>query len=277
MMTRNRCSYTFQFVVALLVVLSSCSQGWEETQPAAPVPPTEAARPRSTSSASFDPWMLWTQGTQLRGANIYQRRVYPDLDGTEFMGAGPVGPPYTQDDFDSLAAAGANYVNISHPGLFTETPPYELDPQIQMHLDDLLAMIANADMFAVISFRTGPGRAEFTFMLEDVGDWFDESDLNDSVWRDAEAQEAWVAMWRYTAQRYRDDPIVVGYDLMVEPNANEVWLDEWDPEAFYEDYGGSLLDWNQLHPRISAAVREVDAQTPILVGGMGYSSLDWLP
>jgi hypothetical protein len=84
-------------------------------------------------------------------------------------------------------------------------------------------------------------------------------------------------MWQYTAQRYRDNPIVVGYDLMVEPNANEVWLDEWDPDVFYEEYSGSLYDWNQLHPQITAAIREVDQHTPVLVGGMGYSSLDWLP
>jgi len=66
---------------------------------------------------------------------------------------------YTQEDFDQLAALGANYVNISHPGLFIKTPPYTLDQDVQDNLDHLLDMIAQADMFAVISFRTGPGRA----------------------------------------------------------------------------------------------------------------------
>lgn len=185
-------------------------------------------------------WELWVDGTQLRGANIYQRRVYPELDGLTFMGPGPVGPPYIQEDFDRLAALGANYVNISHPGLFTETPPYTLDQDIQDNLDNLLNMIAEADMFAVIAFRTGPGRSEFTFFWDEVGDWFDESYLNDAMWQDQTAQDAWVAMWRYTAERYRDNPIVVGYDLMVEPNSNEVGsdafndpLDIWDPNEFY--------------------------------------------
>jgi len=238
-----------------------------------------------TSTTAVDKWALWTGGTKLRGANIYQRRVYPELDGTEFMGPGPVGPPYTQADFDRLAALGANYVNISHPGLFTETPPYVVDPGIQANLDRLLSMIARANMFAVISFRTGPGRAEFSVCcLEDVGTWYDESYLNDSMWQDQEAQDAWVAMWRYTAERYRNNPIVVGYDLMVEPNSNEVGsdaihdaLDIWDPEEFYAKYGGTLYDWNQLYPRIVAAIRQVDPNTPILIGGMGYSALEWLP
>jgi hypothetical protein len=255
-----------------------------ETPTATPLPgataiaPVATSAPPATMPAKFNKWALWTNGTQLRGANIYQRRVYPELDGSEFTGPGPIGPPYVQEDFDRLAALGANYVNISHPGLFTEKPPYTLDEDVQENLDRLLTMIARADMFAVISFRTGPGRAEFSVCcLEDVGDWYTEAYLNDTVWQDQAAQDGWGEMWRYTAERYRDNPIVVGYDLMVEPNANEVWLDLWDPEEFRDEYGGTLYDWNQLYPRITAAIREVDAETPLLVGGMGYSSIEWLP
>ncbi len=237
-----------------------------------------------TPTPTGDKWALWNNGTQLRGANVYQRRVYPELDGPTFMGPGPVGPPYVQQDFDDLAALGANYVNISHPGLFTETPPYVLDEAVQANLDNLLAMIAQADMFAVISFRTGPGRSDFTFYWDGAGDWFDAGYLNDTVWQDQAAQDAWAEMWRYTAARYRDNPIVVGYDLMVEPNANEVGADAlnaplnvWDPAEFYSQYGGSLYDWNQMYPAISDAIRAVDSETPILIGGMGYSAADWLP
>jgi uncharacterized protein (TIGR01370 family) len=253
------------------------------TTTAAPAPPTaeepvSTAVPRPHAEPLVDKWDLWVGGPHLRGANIYQRRVYPELDGPDFLGSGPVGPPYTQEDLNRLAALGANYVNISHPGLFTETPPYTLDQDIQDNLDQLLDMIAQADLFAVISFRTGPGRAEFSVCcLEEAGDWYDESYLNDSVWQDQAAQDAWATMWRYTAERYRNSPIVVGYDLMVEPNSNEVWLDLWDPEEFYSDYGGTLTDWNQLYPRITAAIREVDPDTPILIGAMSYSAVEWLP
>jgi len=206
------------------------------------------------------------------------------------MGPGPLGPPYTQEDFNRLAEWGANYVNISHPGLFTEEPPYQLDSAVQANLDSLLGMIAQAGMFAVISFRTGPGRSEFwAFWGEDTASdpeegWFPPSYYNNRVWGDPQAQDAWVAMWSYTAQRYRDNPIVVGYDLMVEPNSNEVGsyplgppLDIWDPEEFYARYGGTLYDWNRLYPRIVRAIREADSKTPILIGSMGYSAVEWLP
>ncbi len=224
-----------------------------------------------------DAWSLWEDGTMLRGANIYQRRVYPELDGSEFMGPGPVGPPYTRSDVGALAAMGANFVVVSHPGLYTETAPYLLDGDVQANLDRLLEMIASEGMYAVIAFRTGPGRSDFTFYWDEVGSWFDESYLDDSVWEESNAQDAWVDMWRYTAWRYRDNPAVIGYELMVEPNSNDRLLDAWDPEDFYNEYGGTLYDWNQLFPRITAAIREEDGEMPILVGGNGYSAVGWLP
>lgn len=241
------------------------------------VPNTGCAQRQQDDVVLQDAWDLWEDGTLLRGANIYQRRVYPELDGTDFMGPGPVGPPYTREDLAALAAMGAGFVEVSHPGLFTETPPYVLDEDVQVNLDRLLGMIAAEGMYAVIAFRTGPGRSDFTFYWEEVGTWFDESYLDDSVWEDRAAQDAWVDMWRYTARRYRDNPAVAGYELMVEPNSNDRLLDVWDPEEFYDEYGGTLYDWNQLFPRITSAIRDVDGETPVLVGGNGYSAVDWLP
>jgi hypothetical protein len=245
-------------------------------QPSPTVTPTSTPTPTPTL-VPITKWELWVGGPHLRGANIYQRRVYPDLDGNESMGPGPVGPPFVAEDFERLSALGANYVNISHPGLFSEQPPYALDPAIQENLDRLLEMIAQADLFAVISFRTGPGRSEFTFFWGDDGDWFDSSYYNDAVWEDALAQEAWAEMWRYTAERYRENPIVVGYDLMVEPNSNDIYFNEWDPKRFHDRYGDTSYDWSQFARRLTAAIREVDGDTPILVGANAYCSVDWLP
>lgn len=95
--------------------------------------------------------------------------MYPELDGPEFMGPGPVGPRYVQEGFDRLAALGANTVNVSHPGLFTETPPCALDGDVQANLDRLLALIAQANMFAVISFRAGPSSASAAWRTRATG------------------------------------------------------------------------------------------------------------
>ncbi len=236
----------------------------------------------SQESPSIDSkWGLWIDGPHLRGANIIQRRVYPDVDGPTYMGPGPMGPPFTQEDFDELAALGANYVNISYSGLFRIDPPYAVDLEVQENLDQLLSMIAQADMFAVISFRSGPGRSEFAMYY---WEGLDAKYFNDTVWSDRAAQDAWVAMWRHTAERYRDNSIVAGYDLMVEPNSNDSGSDAlnapleiWEPDEFYSQYRDTLYDWNQLYPRIVNAIREVDSETPILIAGNGYSGVRWLP
>ena len=264
----------FSIVAACGLPATPDERGETDAVPAAGQ--TEAAADPSLARA-FDKWSLWTNGTQLRGANLWQRIVVPDLDGPEFLGDGYIGPPLTQADFDSLAALGANVVDLSHPGLFTERPPYVLDEQVQANLDRLIDMAARADLFVVITFRTGPGRSDFTFYRDGAGDWFDADLLVESVWTDAAAQDAWVDMWKYTADRYRDEAVVVGYDLMCEPNGEGIFLDVYDPELFYPEHAGSLLDWSQFYPRIVDGIREVDEETPILVSAQGWGAVRWLP
>ncbi len=249
----------------------------------APAPTSSSASTSETSSTPgytgkqlLDKFSLWDNGTQLRGANIYQRKVYGELDGTDFWGPGPVGPPLKQEDFDKLSHAGANLVVLSHPGLFNEKPPYALNQGIQDNLDTLVAMAKKADLFVVIAFRTGPGRSEFAFVRDDVGTWFDASYFNDEIWKDMAVQDAYTAMWKHTADRYKDNSVIVGYDLMVEPDANTI-LEVVEPDEFYQKYKGTTYDWNVLHAKISKAIRGVDKKTPILIGGMDYSLLEWLP
>ncbi len=218
---------------------------------------------------------LWNTTTKLRGANIWLTRSYTGQYLYQ-IGNVAIGPTYTQADFNALAALGANYVNISHPGLYSESAPYGVDTDAQSSLDSLLTMIGQADMFAVICFRTGPGRSEFTFSRDEVGDWFTAGDLVETVWSDAVAQSGWVNMWQYVASRYKDNSTVVGYDLMVEPNSDEI-LGFDDPTEFYPAQQNTLGDWNQFFPQIITAIRSVDSNTPILVGGMGYSNVQWMP
>jgi hypothetical protein len=219
-------------------------------------------------------WDLWSsEKTQLRGANIWQALVLPEIDG-DTKGFDRVGPPFTQEDFNQLAALGANYIVLSVPGIYTENPPYRLDLEIQQNLDNLLDMAAKADLFATIAFRTGPGRAEWSLCCKGEANW--TGYFNDNVWKDAATQQAWADMWRTTAERYRKHPAVVGYELMVEPDADDILLNICDPNEFYPKYNNSLYDWNQFYPKIVSAIREVDQETPIIVGGAGYSSINWL-
>src|SRR4030042_546897 len=267
-------------VAAILITIllaAGCGSG-TSTPATNPSSISSITTPGNTEIVNLDNFSLWTNGPQLRGANIYQRLVCPVVfDDPDTWGNGPLGPVYTQEDFDTLSAAGANFIVLSHPGLFDDRPPYSLNTAVQDNLDRFIGMAEKADMFVVISFRTGPGRSEFTFFGVGDDDEFGKSHLNDEVWKDKTAQDEWVEMWRYAAARYCNQPVVVGYELMVEPNSNAVWLDDYEPANFYPAYENTTYDWNQLYPRITSAIREVDKDTPILIGALSWSQVRWLP
>lgn len=207
-------------------------------------PPSARAVAIALINEKFD---LWRGPTYLRGANIWQKRVTLD----DAMGNGPVGPPYSQLDLNDLASWGANYVNISHPGIFTERADYRIEEGVFQNLNALIDKAERAGLFVVVSYRTGPGRNEAVFGGEN------EPALA-KVWKNKNAQNGWVEMWRETARRLKDRKNVVGYDLMVEPETKKAGV------------------WNRLASSITDAIRTVDAMTPILIGGADWSAVDSL-
>lgn len=208
---------------------------------------------------TFSKLSYWQGGPKLRGVNIWQKRINPTEDG-DGLGVGKLGPPYSIEGFAELASLGANLVVISHPGLFNEAPPYALNLEVEKNLDGLLDLIERAGLFAVIAFRTGPGRNENGFNAED------KTRALHSVWSSSLEQNAWGKMWQYTALRYAKRKSVVGFELMVEPNADAVAPQFKNPE----------LVWNPFLKSLVNAVRAVDEETPILVSPLGYSSPDWI-
>lgn len=212
--------------------------------PPTPEPkPTPAHAPKCLVAEIKEKWDLWRNASCLRGANIWTKRV-PRPDDPRRM---TIYPNFIQKDFNKLASWGANYVNISAPGIFTEQPPYRVDEDIYQRLNDLINMAESANLFVVLSYRTGPGRNEAVFGGE-------EDPPLKLVWDNQDAQQAWIEMWQVTAVRFRSRKIIVGYDLMVEP----------DTEHYCQ--------WDELARCMSRGIRKVDLTTPILVGGVDDGS-----
>lgn len=228
-----------------------------------------------------DKLALWdnANGPHLRGAVLVQRRVYPQIDGPEFLGPGPVGAPISDEALDLLAQSGANLAILSLPGIFTETAPYRLDGALFEHLDQLVRRCADRGLYVVIGFRTGPGRSEFTFHRESGGDWFDAALIDERVWSDFDCHSGWALMWEETARRLRARPNVAGYLLMVEPNANQARPggEVWETSRLAALVRNTPADWPALAQRITARIRSVDPQTPILISPDGYASAGFAP
>jgi cysteinyl-tRNA synthetase len=207
-----------------------------------------------------DKWALWTGGTRLRGANLHPCRLYQYDVCLETI---------TLQDIQDLRALGANVINATYPGVFDILAPYGINQTALNYLDNLVDWAAEADIYVVINFRSGPGRNEAAIHMSD-GAIFD-------VWENQEAQDAWIDMWRFTAERYKDNPVVIGYTLFTEPHPN-VLVDpdyELTPFEVQAEIEGSLMDWNIFAKEITLGIREKDTETPIIIDSIGWAAPDF--
>lgn len=237
--------------------------------------PTGTPAPPTSVSTKWD---LWSAGTALRGANIWQAAVYGGRDKTEFQG---METRYDEPSFAKLRRWGANYVNISHPGTFSVQPlavpggrakAYQEVEGITKNLMDLINKSAAREMFVVVSFRTGPGRNELVFEDKDkrglIATLFATDSRGNLTDEARAARKGWVDMWRDAAKKLKGVPNVVGYDLMVEPVTDREKRGRGD----FQEH------WFSLARELVAAIRDPeerggagDCTTPIIIGGAYYS------
>ena len=108
-------------------------------------------------------------------------------------------------------------------------------------LDRKLEFFQKYGIKVVIDLHSGPATANE--LLQNIGIW------------SVKAQDMIVDLWREIARRYKGNPNIWGYDLLNEP---------LEPSYVYRENGA--LDWNRLAERIGKAIREIDLDTPIIVG-----------
>ena len=205
-------------------------------------------------------WDLWIGCTRLRGVDLHPCNTADHEVCTV---------PITRQDIQDLRDLGANLVNASYPGVFSVEPPYEIDPYALAHLDNLVSWAEEIGVYIVIHYRTGPGRNESAIHMD--------QDAIYDVWMDQAAHNAFIKMWRFTAERYRNSAVVVGYDLIVEPLVNTIVDPDFEMNSaeYRETVEGTLMDWNAFAKEITAAIREVDPDTPIIVSSLSWSDPEW--
>jgi len=93
-----------------------------------------------------------------------------------------------------------------------------------------------------------------------TGDNIDDGDGYPFLFDSAEDQELTVKIWQKIAARYKNEPIVLGYDLLNEPIAH----------YFDKDYFNPKLE--PLYRKITTAIRQVDKNHIIFLGGAQWNS-----
>lgn len=228
---------------------------------------------------------LWPMGVApvLRGAVIAQRRRRSEVDGDTFGGGGAVLPRYQRRDFDALAAAGGNLVVMSFPELWTVGPPWKRDNRTADSLGRQLDDAKAAGLFVVLALRSGPGRSDFVFHRDAADDWFPARLIEDSIWRDADAQAAWGDMCADAAQLVKDRSEIAGLNIMVEPDPNVGGLNRagerlgaWTPGEYAEQVA-EISDWRRIAARTAVRVRAAAADLPVLISPPAFGRTDFLP
>ncbi len=117
-------------------------------------------------------------------------------------------------------------------------------------LDRVIAWCRRARLWVILDMHCAPGGQTGTNIDDSWGyPWLFDS---------AEEQKHTIDVWRSIAERYRDEPAVLGYDLLNEPIPPPV-----------SQYNARL---EPLYRRITAAIREVDPNHAVILGGAQWDS-----
>jgi endoglucanase len=154
----------------------------------------------------------------------------------------------TQADIQFLASTGCNTLRVPlHYKFFLEE-----NAEGFRLLDRVVAWSRAAGLHLVLDLHCAPGGQTGT-NIDDSGGypWLFES---------ARAQEQLLAVWRNLARHYRDEPVVLGYDLLNEPLPQFSGLEKLKPRL------------EPLLRRVLEAIRAIDANHIVFLTGANWDS-----
>ncbi len=161
----------------------------------------------------------------------------------------------TEADIKFLAASGANHVRVPFHYLhFTEHEYLGARNAGFTYLDRVVGWCKSAGLYVLLDMHCAPGGQ--------TGDNIDDSFGYPYLYTSRLAQDEFVDIWRRIAQHYRDEPVIVGYDLINEPIAHFFEAERSAMEA-------SLV---ALYARSIREIRAVDPAHTIFLNGSVWAS-----
>jgi hypothetical protein len=217
------------------VVPRSPTPVFPATPPASPAVPSPTPDARARPSAPD-----WLQTTGREFVDTAGRTVV--LRGFVTLTNDSEGQPvvYTLDDYRRMRQLGANYQSIRlGAGALGAWPGTAGAPQYLDRLAGMVAMAKQVGMYSTFKLTVYDLRG-FT-----RGGW-------EALWADRHGEQvALIAGWRRIWERFRDEPAVVGYDLLNEPEPGDLGV---STETFIADY------LNPFYRRVIDDLRRTDAR-----------------
>ncbi|MBL8012522.1 MAG: cellulase family glycosylhydrolase, partial [Candidatus Omnitrophica bacterium] len=127
-----------------------------------------------------------------------------------------------EDDFRFIAKSGFNSVRVPFHHNLIERKPFSYDPEGLKYLDTVLDWGKKYKLGIILDLHAAPGAQNH--------DWHSDSDGRARLWASKNFQKRVFALWEFLADRYRDNPSVLGYDLL-----NESVIEDHEKlTAFYQ-------------------------------------------
>jgi aryl-phospho-beta-D-glucosidase BglC (GH1 family) len=163
----------------------------------------------------------------------------------------------TKEDIFYIKQTGMNSIRLPfHYKLFTNEDYMGLNANQNGFeiFDQIIEWCREAGLYVILDMHDAPGGQ--------TGDNIDDSYGYPWLMESPESQQLFVAIWKKIAQKYADEPIILGYDLLNEPIAH-----------YFTEKDKSLNDkLVPLYKKAVKAIREVDNNHIILLGGAQWNS-----
>jgi len=161
----------------------------------------------------------------------------------------------TKEDIHFIKSTGLNHIRVPFNFKFflvEDHPDIWLDEGFK-RLDDIIHWCKEENLYVVLDLHAAPGGQ--------TGDNIDDSWSYPFLLEDEQAQKTTIALWKKLAERYKDETIVIGYDLLNEPIPH--YMDN-------KEKLNQLLE--PLYKKITKAIREVDNNHIIFIGGAQWNT-----
>ena len=156
----------------------------------------------------------------------------------------------TRDDIEFIASTGSNTIRVPfHYKLFTDEDYMGLKSQQDgfKRLDDVIGWCREFGLYVILDMHDAPGGQ--------TGDNIDDSYGYPWLLESEASQQLFCDIWREIADYYKNEPVILGYDLINEPIA-----------PYFDNMDELNEKLEPLHKRVVAAIREVDTNHIILLG-----------
>lgn len=162
----------------------------------------------------------------------------------------------TRGDIEFIASTGANTIRLPfHYKLFTDEDYMGLNAAQDgfARIDSVVNWCRDNHLYLILDMHDAPGGQ--------TGDNIDDSYGYPWLFESEESLQLFCDIWQRIAERYKNEPVILGYELINEPIA-----------PYFETVDELNAKLEPLHKRAVKAIREVDTNHIILLGAAQWNS-----